>query len=85
MRKPKVLVVDDDAFSRTVVAKKIAKLADVAEAEDGRIAMTHLLTSGVVDLAIVDLEMPNVSGVELIRAIRSHSAHKHIPIIVLTG
>ncbi len=85
MRKPKVLVVDDDAFSRTVVAKKIAKLADVAEAEDGRIAMTHLLTSGVVDLAIVDLEMPNVSGVELIRAIRSHSAHKHIPIIVLTA
>jgi diguanylate cyclase (GGDEF)-like protein len=85
MRKPKVLVVDDDAFSRTVVAKKISKLADVAEAEDGHIAMTHLLTSGVVDLAIVDLEMPNVSGVELIRAIRSHSAHKHIPIIVLTG
>ena len=42
MRKPKVLVVDDDAFSRTVVAKKIAKLADVVEAEDGRIAMTHL-------------------------------------------
>jgi diguanylate cyclase (GGDEF)-like protein len=85
MRKPKVLVVDDDAFSRTVVAKKIAKLAEVVEAEDGRSAMSHLSTSGVVDLAIVDLEMPNVNGVELIRQIRAQTALKHIPIIVLTA
>lgn len=85
MRKPKVLVVDDDAFSRTVVAKKIAKLAEVVEAEDGQSAMSHLSTSGVVDLAIVDLEMPNINGVELIREIRSQPALKHIPIIVLTA
>jgi diguanylate cyclase (GGDEF)-like protein len=85
MLRPKVLVVDDDAFSRTVVAKKIAKLADVVEAEDGQSAMSHLSTSGVVDLAIVDLEMPNIDGVELIRQIRSHAALKHIPIIVLTA
>ena len=85
MRKPKVLVVDDDAFSRTVVAKKIGKLAEVVEAEDGRSAMSHLSTSGVVDLAIVDLEMPNINGVELIREIRAQSALKHIPIIVLTA
>jgi diguanylate cyclase (GGDEF)-like protein len=85
MRKPKVLVVDDDAFSRTVVAKKLAKLADVMEADDGRTAMAHLSTLGAVDLAIVDLEMPNINGVELIRNIRAHSAFKHIPIIVLTA
>jgi diguanylate cyclase (GGDEF)-like protein len=85
MRKPKVLVVDDDAFSRTVVAKKLAKLAEVVEAEDGQSAMSHLSTSGVVDLAIVDLEMPNINGVELIRQIRAQTALKHIPIIVLTA
>ena len=85
MRKPKVLVVDDDAFSRTVVAKKIAKLAEVVEAEDGQSAMSHLSISGVVDLAIVDLEMPNINGVELIRQIRAQTALKHIPIIVLTA
>ena len=85
MRRPKVLVVDDDAFSRAVVARKIAKLADVVEAEDGQNAISHLSTSGVVDLAIVDLEMPNINGVELIRQIRSQPALKHIPIIVLTA
>lgn len=85
MRRPKVLVVDDDAFSRTVVARKIAKLADVVEADDGQSALSHLSTSGVVDLAIVDLEMPNISGVELIRKIRAQPALKHIPIIVLTA
>ena len=35
MRRPSVLVVDDDAFSRAVVSKRIAKLSDVIEAEDG--------------------------------------------------
>ncbi len=85
MRRPKVLVVDDDAFSRTVVARKLSKLADVVEADDGQSAMSHLSTSGVVDLAIVDLEMPNIGGVELIRKIRAQPALKHIPIIVLTA
>ena len=85
MRRPKVLVVDDDAFSRSVVARKTAKLAEVVEAEDGQSAISHLSTSGVVDLAIVDLEMPNINGVELIRQIRSQPALKHIPIIVLTA
>ena len=47
--------------------------------------MSHLSTSGVVDLAIVDLEMPNIDGVELIRQIRAQTALKHIPIIVLTA
>ncbi|NJO32447.1 MAG: diguanylate cyclase [Rhodospirillales bacterium] len=57
----------------------------MVEAEDGQSAMSHLSTLGVVDLAIVDLEMPNINGVELIRQIRSHGALKHIPIIVLTA
>ena len=61
MRRPSVLVVDDDAFSRAVVSRKVAKLSDVVEAEDGLEALAHLQTK-VFDLAIVDLEMPNFNG-----------------------
>ena len=65
MRRPSVLIVDDDAFSRAVVSKRIAMLADVVDAEDGYDALAHM-QSTVFDLAIVDLEMPNFNGFELI-------------------
>jgi diguanylate cyclase (GGDEF)-like protein len=84
MRRPSVLVVDDDAFSRTVVSRKVAKLADVIEAEDGLEALSRLQTA-VFDLAIVDLEMPNFNGLDLIKCVRAHPTLKHIPILVLTG
>jgi diguanylate cyclase (GGDEF)-like protein len=84
MRRPSVLVVDDDAFSRAVVSRKVAKLSDVVEAEDGLEALMHL-KSTVFDLAIIDLEMPNFNGLDLIKCIRGHPTLKHIPIIVLTG
>jgi len=84
MRSPSVLVVDDDAFSRAVVSRKVAKLADVVEAEDGFVALAHLQAT-VFDLAIIDLEMPNFNGLDLIKCVRGHPTLKHIPIIVLTG
>jgi len=84
MRRPSVLVVDDDAFSRAVVSRKVAKLSDVVEAEDGLDALGHMKTT-VFDLAIIDLEMPNFNGLDLIKCIRGHPTLKHIPIIVLTG
>ena len=84
MRRPSVLVVDDDAFSRAVVSRKVAKFSDVVEAEDGLEALSRLQTM-VFDLAIVDLEMPNFNGLDLIRCVRGHPTLKHIPILVLTG
>ena len=84
MRRPSVLVVDDDAFSRAVVSRKVAKFSDVIEAEDGLEALARL-QSMVFDLAIVDLEMPNFNGLDLIRAVRARPTLRHIPILVLTG
>lgn len=84
MRRPSVLVVDDDALSRTIVAKKLARFADVVEADNGLDALALLKTASV-DLAIIDLEMPNFNGVDLIKCMRGHPRVKHIPIIVLTA
>ncbi len=84
MRRPTVLVVDDDPFSRTVVARKLKALANVIEAEDGHDALCRM--QGVrIDLAIVDLEMPRFNGLDLIKCMRGMPSLKHIPIIVLTA
>jgi diguanylate cyclase (GGDEF)-like protein len=78
------MIVDDDAFSRTIVSKKVAKLSQVVEAEDGLEALSRMQTTSF-DLAIIDLEMPNFNGLDLIKCLRGHPTLKHIPIIVLTG
>lgn len=81
----RVLIVDDDAFSRTTVAKKVQQLrATTLEAADGQQAFA-LLSREQIDLAIVDLEMPIMNGLELLDCIRSVPELKNLPVLVLTA
>ena len=81
----RVLIVDDDAFSRTAVAKKVQQLrATTLEAEDGLQAFA-LLRREQIDLAIIDLEMPVMNGLELLGCIRGAPRMKHLPVLVLTA
>jgi CheY-like chemotaxis protein len=83
--QPTVLVVDDEAITRSLVARKVQQLgARTIEAEDGSIAWQRLQVE-TVHLAIVDLEMPNVDGFELLKCMREHSPTKDIPVVVLTS
>jgi CheY-like chemotaxis protein len=80
--RPIVLIADDDAFSRTMAASRLAVLeVDIVEAENGDAAMKILQDTK----AIVDLEMPIVDGFALLGCIRGHPRLKHIPVVVLTG
>jgi len=81
----RVLVVDDDPFSRMAVAKKVQQLrATTIEAADGLQAFA-LLRQEPVDLAIIDLEMPIMNGHELLSCIRGAPRMKHLPVLVLTA
>ena len=81
----RVLIVDDDAFSRTAVAKKVQQLrATTLEAEDGMKAFA-LLRREQIDLAFIDIEMPVMNGLELLGCIRGAPRLKHLPVLVLTA
>lgn len=82
---PMVLVVDDEPISRKIVhAKMLTFGANVIEAADGAAAFAELRNRRF-DLAIVDLDMPTMDGMDLIRCVRGHPQLNHIPIVVLTG
>ena len=84
-QKPNVLVVDDEAITRSIVSARVRALGTNAiEAEDGLHALERLRDTKF-DLAIVDLDMPNMNGIELITAIRKELQLRHLPIVVLTG
>lgn len=80
-----VLVVDDDNDVRFVVADSLRQAGfKVEEAESGEIALQKLLPGSVhVDAVISDISMPGLSGVEMLRLIRSRDLD--LPVVLLTG
>ncbi len=81
----KVLIVDDDAKLTFVLAAHLkANGFAVAEAHNGRDAL-ELCKSFQPDVAVMDVTMPVMDGVEATRRIKSDPATKHIPVILLTG
>jgi CheY-like chemotaxis protein len=80
-----VLLVEDDAALRRYIEVLLERAAfDVISAADGLEAMKWLLTSKV-DVIVTDAVMPNVSGYELCRFVRSSPHLRHLPIILLSG
>lgn len=81
---PTVLVVDDSATVRTQASRVFSAAGfDVRVAVDGVDALEQLAASGRVDLIICDVNMPRMSGVELVEELASRPA-PHIPVIMLT-
>ena len=82
-RKPAVLVVDDDPGIRELISTVLREAGfDVHEAEDGLAALV-ILGGLLPDAIISDLEMPRMSGYELVPAVRRR--FPQIPVIVLSG
>lgn len=80
----KALTVDDSKTMRDMVSFTLKGAGfEVKEAGDGKEALVAL--SGFKpDVIITDLNMPNMNGFELIRALRADPAHKFTPILMLT-
>ena len=57
---------------------------NVDEAEDGVVALQKL-KAGSFEFVVSDWNMPNMTGIELLRAIRADAALKHLPVIMVTA
>lgn len=79
-----ILTVDDSASIRQMVNFTIKEAGyGVIEAVDGKDALSKL-NGTPIHMVITDLNMPNLDGIGLIRALRANPAYKFIPIIMLT-
>ena len=82
----KILIVDDFSTMRRIIKNLLRELgfSNTIEADDGQTALPKLRTGGV-DFLITDWNMPGMSGIELLRAIRADANLKGLPVLMVTA
>ncbi len=79
------LVVDDSMLIRHTVCRYLEERGFTVESAANGVEALEILETITPDLIVTDLQMPKMSGVELIAAVRSRASSSTIPIVVLTG
>jgi len=84
--KIKILIVDDFATMRKVVRNLLKQVGydDIVEAEDGVMAL-KALKSQKIDAVVSDWNMPNMSGLELLKAVRADAELASTPFLMVTA
>ena len=82
---PLVLIIEDDNHVRPVLTRVVKRAGfQVAEAANGFIAL-ELIQRAPPDLIVLDIRMPGIDGYEILRQLKQHPDHAHIPVIILTA
>jgi two-component system chemotaxis response regulator CheY len=83
---PKFLVVDDFSTMRRIVRGLLKEMGcnNVEEAEDGQVAL-NMLRGAKFDFVVSDINMPNMNGFDLLKAIKANDTLKHIPVLMVTA
>ncbi len=84
--KIKILVVDDFSTMRRIVKNILKQIGytEIDEAEDGNGALAKL-RQDKYDLIVSDWNMPNMTGLDLLKAIRADNALNGIPVLMVTA
>jgi len=81
----KILLVDDSRFLRLASERALVKAGyQVISAADGEEAL-RIARNQIPNLILLDMMLPKISGLEVLRALKQDAATKDIPVIILTG
>lgn len=80
-----MLIVDDYQLNRIILKEMFVDKFNVIEAENGKEALMKLDESKHVDVIILDLIMPHMSGREFLNIIKQKDKYKNIPVVVITS
>ena len=82
--KSVILIVEDQDDMRHFIARELAEMYQVVEAENGKVAL-DLVRKNTVNLIISDVMMPIMDGFELCNEVKNDVNVSHIPFILLTA
>ena len=82
--RPRVLVVDDEAPLRELIVVTLGEAFRSEEAADGEAALA-LLARDPHDLVFLDVMLPGLSGIDVLRRMRADPALRHVPVVVVSA
>ena len=81
----KILLIEDSKFQRIANQRALATAGySVIQAGDGEEGL-RIARENIPDLILLDMMLPKLSGLDVLRALKSDVLAKHIPVIVLSG
>ncbi|WP_350227793.1 chemotaxis response regulator CheY [Neptuniibacter halophilus] len=82
----KILVVDDFSTMRRIIKNLLRDLGmtNVEEADDGQTALP-ILKQGGIDFLVTDWNMPGMTGIDLLKEVRSDPNLAHMPVLMVTA
>ncbi|MGD9971178.1 MAG: response regulator [Sulfuricurvum sp.] len=86
-KKLKILAVDDDMINLKLLKTMLMKapnVSQVVEAKNGADAIGVLKTNDDIDIILLDIIMPVMGGIEMLKVIRADDTLRQLPVIVLT-
>jgi two-component system chemotaxis response regulator CheY len=82
-----ILIVDDFPTMRKIVKTVLKQLgySNITEAEDGAEGLGILKSNSGIQFVVSDWNMPNMTGIELLKEVRSNPKLKHLPFLMVTA
>lgn len=84
-KKHKILVVDDERFNRKVLSELLSEKHNIIVSKNGTQALERIEKNPDIDLILLDVMMPGMSGYDLLRRLKGRDKSKNIPVIFITA
>lgn len=85
LERQKILVVDDERINRKLLSELLEEHHDVVVAKSGEQALERMQTDTGIDLILLDVMMPGMSGHDVLRRLKGNDATKDVPVIFITS
>ncbi len=85
MNAARILVVDDVAVNREILKRRLTRRGfEITEASGGQEAL-DIIEREIVDLVLLDIMMPDVDGLDVVRTVRKTRSTRELPIIMVSA
>lgn len=84
-RTSRLLIVDDNELNRDMLARRLERKGYEVVLADGAPELMKRLKEGSVDIVLLDIEMPEVSGLEALKTLRETYSQIELPVIMVTA